>query len=167
MTAVADHADATAAIGRLLVTYADACDDRDFDAVAECFTPDATASYGGRELVPGVAAVVEHVRGLERFLASTHQVSNVRVDVAADGRTARARSSAVAWLVAPGQPPVLLVRGLRYRDELRRDGDRWRITRRVHVVRWMWEGRADVPASPDSVAEALARAAAPGPRATP
>jgi hypothetical protein len=153
----ADHdGDHEAAIHRLVVAYADAVDDRAFDVVAACFTPDARASYSGRELAPGVEAIVAHVRGLERFLATTHQVSNVTIDVAADGRHARARSTAVAWLVAPGEPPALLVRGLRYHDDLRRDdGVGWRITRRVHTVRWMWEGTAQVPTDPEAVARAL------------
>jgi uncharacterized protein (TIGR02246 family) len=144
-----------AAIARLLVTYADALDDRDLDTVAACFTPGARASYSGRELAPGVDAIVAHLRGLERFLATTHQVSNVVVDVAPDGRRAHVRSTAVAWLVAPGDPPPLLVRGLRYEDDLVRDDGTWRIDRRVHSVRWMWEGSAVVPASPDAVAQAL------------
>jgi hypothetical protein len=149
--------DHVAVIHRLIVAYADGVDDRDFAGVAACFTPDARASYSGRELAPGVDAIVAHVRGLERFVATTHQVSNVTVDVAADGRSARARSTAVAWLVAPGDPPPLLVRGLRYHDDLRRDdGFGWRITRRVHTVRWMWEGTAQVPTDPDAVAQALA-----------
>jgi uncharacterized protein (TIGR02246 family) len=152
-----DDVDHDAAIHRLIVAYADAVDDRDFDAVAACFTPDARASYSGRELAPGVDAIVSHLRGLERFLATTHQVSNVTVAVAADGRRARARSTAVAWLVAPGEPPALLVRGLRYHDELRRDDDvGWRIERRVHAVRWMWEGAAQLPTDPDAVTRALA-----------
>jgi ketosteroid isomerase-like protein len=154
---MAEGVDHERAIQRLIVAYADAVDDRDFAVVAACFTDDASASYSGRELAPGVDAIVAHVRGLERFVATTHQISNVTVDVAADGRAARARSTAVAWLVAPGDPPPLLVRGLRYHDELRRDdGVGWRITRRVHTVRWMWEGTAQVPTDPDAVTRALA-----------
>jgi uncharacterized protein (TIGR02246 family) len=151
-----DRVGAEAAVARVLVTYADALDDRDLDAVAACFTPDARASYSGRELDPGVDAIVAHLRGLERFLATTHQVSNVVVDVAADGRHAHARSTAVAWLVAPGDPPPLLVRGLRYEDDLVLLDGAWRIDRRVHAVRWMWEGSAQVPTAPDAVARALA-----------
>jgi hypothetical protein len=144
---------ARADIEELLLAYADAVDDRDFERVARCFTPGARATYSGRRLEPGVAAIVAHIRGLERFAASTHQVTNIRVDVGDERATAR--SSALAWLVSTDDPAVLLVRGLRYDDRLVLTAEGWRIDERVHQARWMWRGTAELPTDPDAVLRAL------------
>ncbi|HEV8296259.1 MAG TPA: nuclear transport factor 2 family protein [Acidimicrobiales bacterium] len=143
----------TRAIERLLIDYADALDARDFPRVAACFTPGARATYSGKELEPGVDSIIELVRGLERFAATTHQVGNIRVDL--DGDRATATSAAVAWLVSADDPPVLLARGLRYEDRLVRTESGWRIDVRVHRARWMWRGTAELPTEPDAVERAL------------
>jgi ketosteroid isomerase-like protein len=144
---VADRSD----IAQLLAEYAHAVDRRDFAAVAECFVPDASASYGGVELGPGVEHIVEHIRGVERFVATQHLFGVPLVHV--DGDTATASSHAASYLVANGDgTETVLGRGLTYDDELVRTANGWRIARRVHRPIWStvephdWAGSPPVDA---------------------
>jgi uncharacterized protein (TIGR02246 family) len=129
--------EARAAITDVLARYARGLDRRDFVEVAACFTPDATAEYGGVRLEPGVDAIVAHIRGVEHLDATTHLFGLPVIEV--DGDEARSEIAATATLVVDGR---VRMRGLRYRHRLvRRDG-RWRIAELVHSLHWAF----DVPA---------------------
>lgn len=130
-----------AAIVDVLARYARALDDRDFDAVARCFTVDARATFDGVVLPRGRAAIVEHVRGLASMSASTHLLGLPVIDL--DGRIAEVETTAIAVLVATPTGPIR-TRGLRYRDVFVRDGT-WLIAERVHRVDWMYESDALPP----------------------
>jgi uncharacterized protein (TIGR02246 family) len=135
MTAV--DVEARAAITDVLARYARGLDRRDFAEVADCFTPDATAEYGGVRLEPGVDAIVAHIRGVEHLDATTHLFGLPVIEV--DGDEAHSEIAATATLVVDGR---VRMRGLRYCHCLvRRDG-RWRIAELVHSVHWAF----DVPA---------------------
>lgn len=127
-----------AAIREVQTRYAAGLDRRDWDMVRACFTADAQASYNGTALQPGVEAIVEYVRALERLRSSMHAVSNVIADV--EGDTARCETVTVAYLVRDGEdggPPVIVIRGLRYHDRMVRVDGRWLIADRVHAPEWM------------------------------
>jgi SnoaL-like domain len=134
----ADEAAARAAITDVLARYARGLDRRDFAEVADCFTTDATAEYGGVRLEPGVEAIVGHVRGVERLDATTHLFGLPVIEV--DGGEARTEIAATATLVGAGR---VRVRGLRYRHRFVCHDGRWRIAELVHSVHWAF----DVPAS--------------------
>jgi ketosteroid isomerase-like protein len=129
-TAIADR------IGR----YAKSLDDRDFDAVAACFTPDAHVTYSGVALAPGRQAIVGYLQGLRSLIASTHIMSLPVIDL--DGDRAHVETSGLAFLVVPvsGGEPVVRTRGLRYADDFVRVDGAWLIARRVHRCDWMYEG---------------------------
>lgn len=130
----------------LLARYGRALDDRDFDAVAECFTPDAQVTYSGTRLAPGRAAIVEYLQGLRSLIASTHVMGLPVIDL--DGDLARMETTGLAYLVAPTDDgPVVRTRGLRYRDLAVKHGGRWMIVERVHRCDWMYE----TPATPTTV----------------
>jgi hypothetical protein len=132
---VSDRSD----IAQLLAAYAHAVDRRDFAALAECFLPDATASYGGVELGPGVQHIVGHIRGVERFTATQHLFGVPLVHV--EGDRASAVSHALAYLVEPVEGGhTVLGRGLTYEDDLARTDAGWRIRRRVHRPVWSTVG---------------------------
>jgi hypothetical protein len=136
----ADAVAARAAITDVLARYARGLDRRDFDEVRACFTPDATAEYGGVQLAPGADAVIAFVRSLEHLDASTHLFGLPVIDVAGD--EARTEVGAIAVLVGGGR---VRTRGLRYRHRLvRTDGAGWRIAELVHSLHW----QTDVPAVP-------------------
>ena len=132
-------ADAHAAISGCIARYARALDDRDFDAVAACFTADARVSYSGVALEPGREAIVAYLQGLRSLIASTHIMSQPVIEL--DGERAHVETSGLAFLVAPtdGQP-VVRTRGLRYVDEFVLQDGRWLIAERVHRCDWMYEG---------------------------
>lgn len=133
-------ADDLSLIQQVLVRYANAIDELDFDALATVFTPDARASYGGGPWLEGLAAIVDYVSPLHSFAASFHLMGNMQIDV--DGDRARATTRSLTHLIAADG--VLHARALRYRDQLIRTSDGWRITERVHTAQWMWEGTANV-----------------------
>lgn len=127
------------AIREVQVRYAAGLDRRDWDMVRACFTDDVQASYNGLELDPGVEAVIEYVRALEKLRSSMHAVSNVIADV--DGDLATVETVSVAYLVREDEAgtPVIVIRGLRYHDRMVRRQGRWLVAHRVHVPEWMHE----------------------------
>lgn len=144
---IADRSD----IAQLLAAYAHAVDRRDFDGVARCFTDDATASYSGTALGPGVQHIIGHIRGVERFVSTQHLFGVPLIHI--DGDRATATSHAVSYLVAEADGErTVLGRGLVYDDELVRTPAGWRIARRVHRPLWSsvqpldWAGSPPAPA---------------------
>jgi ketosteroid isomerase-like protein len=138
-------------ITQLLATYAHAVDDRDFAAVAACFLPDATASYSGRELGPGVEDIIGHIRGVENFVSTQHLFGVPKIQL--DGDTATSTAHAISYLVAQSDgATTVLGRGLAYDDQLVRTTEGWRIARRVHRPLWStvepldWAGSPPAPA---------------------
>lgn len=137
-----------AEIHDVLVRYAEAIDQRDFDALRSCFTPDVVPEYVGIDLEPGADAVVEYIRtGIEDFASSVHLVGNVVVEDG-DG-TIVSQSRAIAYLVRPGADGELrmFVRGVRYDDEWVRADGRLLISRRRHQAEWSVEAPVELFAS--------------------
>jgi hypothetical protein len=134
-------------IAQLLAAYAHAVDGRNFAAVAECFVPEASASYGGLELGPGVERIIDHIRGVERFATTQHLFGVPLIHV--DGDTASATSHAISYLVDESDgDATVLGRGLTYDDELVRTPAGWRIARRVHRPLWSTVAPLDWAGSP-------------------
>jgi ketosteroid isomerase-like protein len=122
------------AIHAVLARYARGLDICDFEMVAGCFATDVVAEYGGQPL-EGVSAVLEYVRAVERFSATTHVMTNVVIEI--DGDRAIVASQAIAYLVSAGaENGTLVIRGIRYDDELARRAGGWVITRRRHRADW-------------------------------
>jgi uncharacterized protein (TIGR02246 family) len=132
-------ADAYTAIPIRIARYAQALDDRDFDAVAACFTPDAQVTYSGVTLEPGREAIVAYLQGLRSLIATTHIMSVPVIEL--DGYRAHVETSGLAFLVVPtAGDPVVRTRGLRYADEFVLQDGQWLIAERVHRCDWMYEG---------------------------
>src|SRR3954471_19603723 len=141
-----------AQINDLIIRYAEAVDNRNFDALAACFTDDAEATFAGVP-VPGrggdaVVAFLNSLGGGGPRPATpprtSHLFMNVVVDL--DGDEADVRSSASVYSVR-GEPEQVRIRGIGYRDRVARTQQGWRISKRVHSV--AWEGAAEsVPITP-------------------
>ena len=124
-----------AAIHDVIMRYALSIDRRDWRMLADCFTPDAYAEYGGVPAGPGVAKILAHVRSIEGMAVSTHFMENQRIEVSGDDATAETYAiSHLPW--GRGERPTMRVRGLRYNSELVRQDGRWRIRRHMHAVDW-------------------------------
>ena len=122
------------AITDVIQRYAHGLDRRDWDMVAACFTADAQATYGGTVLEPGVDNIIRHVRGLENISASTHFFGGSLIDL--HGDEADVLTPATVYLA---YDDTVRTRGLRYQDRFVRQGDKWLIRVRVHMVDWMYE----------------------------
>ncbi len=141
-----------AAINDLIIRYAEAVDNRDNDALASCFTDDAEVSFAGVP-VPGRggAAVVAFLNSLgdggpppATPIKTSHLFTNVVIKL--EGDEADARCSASVYSVR-GDPEQVRIRGVSYRDRMRRTPEGWRISKRAHSV--AWEGAAEsVPVTP-------------------
>lgn len=131
--------DAHTAIAIRIARYAKALDDRDFDALGECFTADAQATYSGVVLPPGRDAILAHLQGLRNLPATTHIMSQPVIDL--DGDRAHVETAGLAYLVTgTGEGATVRTRGLRYTDEFVLQDGRWLIAVRVHRCDWMYEG---------------------------
>lgn len=137
------------AIRDVIGLYFYGLDRRDFVALAACFTSDANGEYfGGKTVLVGRDAIIEALRPITQFKFSTHLIGNMTIKV--DGDRAKADTNAVAFLVVDndGGKGRILVRGLRYLDDLVQGPDGWRISHRVHIPNWQYEAASVPPAVP-------------------
>ena len=127
-----------AAIQEVLVRYFQGLDRCDPQLVRSCFTDDVHVHYDNREPVSGLEAVMAHLRTFTRMepgqmKVTTHFMGNLNVKYIRDD-AAETETYAIAFLVEPAD--VMAMRSLRYIDRLRRDGNGWRISDRVHTLDW-------------------------------
>jgi ketosteroid isomerase-like protein len=131
--------------------YLYALDAPDMDALTTCFTEDIEVIYHagaaqerrdrGRTQVVGRFAA-----NVRNYSTRTHALANFHVTVA-DG-VARSVSHVVATVVRNQR---VMVRGIRYSDELVEEDGGWRIRRREHRPLWQYEAlrtRLEVPSTP-------------------
>lgn len=133
-----------------LARYCERLDEYDIAGVADCFSEDAEADYGpGRGgVIRGRVAIAARIEaGQSVFRRTHHQLGQSRIDI--DGDVAGSLVYVTAWHERfTGEREIVC---LRYRDALRRETDRWRISRRsIEValvdgfpgVQWNWVRRA-------------------------
>jgi hypothetical protein len=116
--------------------YARAIDARDIDAVGALFHPEGVVD-GAR----GTAAVPAYLDGFRNapkvFESSMHVLGSPLIDLVPGGDTARLDTYAVVYqLRAAGSPEGDLVLGVRYLDDVVRQGDTWVIMHRRAVSLW-------------------------------
>jgi len=137
-----------AAVTDVLNRYALGVDTMDAHLTASCFTPDGRYEIGENEVVVGRPAFIEFLEdktgirkretGLDGVDIFTHMISNVMMEF--DGDRADVQSMVTAYVIGTRDATgVMLVRCVRYYDEMARDGDEWLIARRRHVFEWMYE----------------------------
>lgn len=129
----------------LLDRYFHAMDARDWTSFAGCFAEAAemVLHYGSSQdaLLIGRSTIAKTIQGrIESYDATVHARGNVRVVL--DGDRASSSTFAVANILLKGH---MLVRGLRYQDELERGSDGWRIAKRLHSSTWQYESPAYTP----------------------
>lgn len=130
MTATSDD---EAAISLLLITYARACDERNWDLFDEIFTPDLVSESGGHRF-EGRKARVDSIRSnLGGCGPTQHLLGNQRINV--DGDEATSSTYVRALHVGAGERSQLTyeICGT-YHDHLRRTSAGWRIYRRAMDV---------------------------------
>lgn len=137
-------ADDEARIRWLIERYYFAIDAKDRERMGSCFTEDALVVYHTGEphevRLEGRAALLSYLeKGTAWNGVSIHALSSSVVQV--QGDTATAGSFAIAHLVVAGK---VLVRGLRYDDQVVRGEAGWQIRRRDHRAMWQYDA-TEVP----------------------
>jgi len=138
------------AVRAVLEQYFHAIDSRNEILLTECFAPDASVHYHkGFEAEVRLSKADAIARFLlhrtSQYRATNHHASNTRV--VATGDSASAVTYAVAHVVL-AQKPKILVRGIRYDDQLALTDGRWQIQSRLHVPLWQYEAVSVPPAIP-------------------
>jgi ketosteroid isomerase-like protein len=124
-----------AGVRRTVGHYFFCLDRRDFDGFGLVFTEDAIGEYGGEGSVirRGLAEIVEGMRGVSQFSTTSHITSSQQILV--EGDTASADTLCVCFNQT-GDGATMLIRGVRYLDQLTRTPAGWRIARREHIPLW-------------------------------
>lgn len=117
---------ARAEIEDLIARYAILFDDQDWDDFTDLWTDDASFEVGDQGFL-GKEAVLEFLTTcLPDGYVSKHMLSRPLIEIADDGRTARARTD-VVWITQSFETKIVA----RYNDDLvRGDDGRWRFERR-------------------------------------
>jgi hypothetical protein len=129
------------AIRERLETYFFSLDARDAALTASCFSADAEIVHrGGGQHFTGGAALAESLPTmLSSYRSTIHALANLHLDDRGAG--AHARYSAIITLESEGDGGII-VRGVRYDDDLERSGDQWVIVRRFHEPLWQFSAAA-------------------------
>jgi len=123
------------AITETLYRYGSSVDRRDFEGLRAILADDLRAQYGNRDAVVGADAVVAWIdESTKTALWQHHMLSVYRVDL--DGDHAKALVYHTSHRVLESDPATAQVLVGRYHNELRRDGDGWKISNLLLEVLW-------------------------------
>ena len=153
MSAAADRSlHDRAAIGDVLMRYFSGIDRGDVAMVRSCFTDDVRAEHHGHGADEGIEALMGWLGSLPARLASGEVKTAMHFAgpphfERLDPDAAETETCALAFLVRPGDPDRLTVRGLRYFDRFRRTAEGWKISERRHALEWSSEQSADFAAT--------------------
>lgn len=114
--------------------YCDSIDRGDLDACAALFAGGAWGIAG--DLAHGsdaVRALLDNVTLYDGVPNTRHLMSNVLIQIAADGKNASATSCITVMQCVPGDFPLQAIFIGSYRDRLRKDDSQWRFVERVIV----------------------------------
>jgi 3-phenylpropionate/cinnamic acid dioxygenase small subunit len=132
------HATPADAITALIYTYAERIDDGDFEGVGELFAHATLTFEGFGDAISGrdeIAAL--YGRTTRRYEDGTprtkHVMTNVIVEVADDGSTARSRSYFTVLQAVPGSLALQPVIAGRYRHSYALVDDEWRVAT-MHIM---------------------------------
>jgi ketosteroid isomerase-like protein len=134
------------AITAVLQRYAEGMGSQDTAMVIGCFTDDAFIDYGFAT-IQGRAAMEEFFGagptgkgpiGLDATTSRMQLLPSISITLRGDEADVRSKGMSTYGGWRDGQALVVM-RSLEYDDELVRDGERWRIRRRVHLPGWQVE----------------------------
>jgi hypothetical protein len=111
-------------------------DSGDFDGIGELFAHAVLGS--GDNAIRGRDQLVPMLKGLVRTheggtTATKHIVTNLVIEVAPDGKTAKAKSYITVMQARPPEFPLQLIASNRHFDRFERVDGEWRFTERVDV----------------------------------
>ena len=121
-------------IETVLLRYASALDNKQYDRLREVFIPEATANYVGLAECKGLDSIIELVSGvLDRCGPTQHLLGNVQADVHGNEATATCYLQAIHVGLGEYADQLHTVWG-EYRDRLVKTEAGWRISHRELAV---------------------------------
>ena len=120
----------------LVQRYARAADERDVDALAALFHPDAEVV--GTRGTQGIGEWLDTMRAPRTFPTSMHVLGDPLINLEAGADQAALDTYAVVYQLGdPGADGGDLTLGIRYLDDVERHSGRWVIRRRTARTLWM------------------------------
>jgi len=130
-------------IERLCLVYAQALDNKQWERMRDVFTTDAVARYQGVGECNGVDEIIKLCSaGMDYLDRSQHLLSNFVIDVEGDSATSACYLQAQHVREGTAGGENFIMAG-RYRDQLVRQPEGWRITQRELDI-WWTEGNQAV-----------------------
>ncbi len=120
-------------IADLVSRYALAADRRDHDALLSCFAENGVLETADARF-DGIAAIRAMLAGMPPNGGTTHLSGNVLVTFANEDEASI--DSATVVFVMSADRATMTIRGVNYRDLVRRTDAGWRIVHRVHSLAW-------------------------------
>ena len=124
-----------AEIRDLTYKYSHGVDRRDYKLLATCFTDDLVFILKGATYAASCEQYIYTVRGIERYHTTFHFNANHLAEIHGDKAKAETYTLAYHFYKKDGQETLYLI-GLRYLDDLVRQGGRWLFKRREVVIDW-------------------------------
>lgn len=133
------------AIREVISRYFYCLDSRDFELLKTCFTSDSKCEYDeGRRIFIGKEAIIEALRNITQFKYSHHIIGSMMIDI--KDKYAKTDTYCIAFLNRENSNNNrVIIRGLRYMDELIKTGDGWKINHRIHIPLWQCEMNSSLP----------------------
>lgn len=125
-------------ITNLISAYAFRNDDIDIDGLGDLFaeavfTLDGNTANGKSEVEAFARAIIPV--GPDGFAATSHEITNLMIEVDEAAGTATAKSYWTVYQSVSGTPRLAVLAG-RYDDHFARRDGKWRFTSRAAVSRW-------------------------------
>ena len=125
-------------ITNLISAYAFRNDDMDFDGLGDLFseavfTLDGNTAHGKNEVEAFARAIIP--MGPDGFAATSHEITNLMIEVDDPAGTATAQSYWTVYQSVSGTPRLAVLAG-RYDDHFVRRHGEWRFAKRTAVSRW-------------------------------
>jgi uncharacterized protein (TIGR02246 family) len=130
------------AIRSTLYRYASTIDVKDWVGLRDLFTEDAVITMVGGTRTRGADEIVAYITHRCRRREWQHHLLSVH-EVATDGVEATALTYHTSHQLTVGKPEVVLQLVARYRDRLRKEDGRWRISEKVMELGWYEERRRE------------------------
>jgi hypothetical protein len=122
-------------ISEVLYRYSSAIDSFDYEALRNTLADDIWAQYGNGEAVTSGDALAEWIAGATASVIWQHHLLNV-YHVNLDGDRASTVAYLTSYQVFKENPDAAVILVARYHDELRREAQGWKISRRIMEVLW-------------------------------
>ena len=131
---MSDYATDRQAVQDVMLRYAEAVDERDYEAYRNLFTDDVEVVGMGPETIRGLDNWFDWWKqALSRYGSTQHMLGPMLAVI--DGDTAETRSDVQAWHSLKDQPEKTVTLWATYRTRMVRREDAWKISRHELVVR--------------------------------